>query len=147
MVTAIIRITGHFLPGMRERKWGRILSVASSGVVQPIPNLGLSNTVRSALIGWSKTLSSEVAADGVTVNVVVPGRIQTERVNEIDEHAAKRTNVSVDEIARESRKSIPAGRYGTVEEFGAVAAFLSSTAASYVTGSIIRVDGGLIRSI
>jgi 3-oxoacyl-[acyl-carrier protein] reductase len=94
-----------------------------------------------------KTLAGEVAADGVTVNVLAPGRIATDRTRSIDAALAKRTSRSEDEVARESAASIPAGRYGSVEEFGAVAAFLASTAASYVTGSIIRIDGGAIRSL
>jgi len=147
MVVPLVRITGHFLPGMRGRKWGRILTVASSGVVQPIVNLALSNALRTSLVGWSKTLSSEVAIDGVTANVILPGRIQTERVNQIDEHAAKQAGRTAGEVARDSQRAIPAGRYGTVDEFAAAAVFLVSGQASYITGSVVRVDGGLIRSV
>jgi 3-oxoacyl-[acyl-carrier protein] reductase len=147
MVGSVLRITGHFLPAMRAAKWGRIITIASSGVVQPIPNLGISNALRSSLVGWSKTLSAEVAADGVTVNMILPGRIQTERVDDMDALVAKQQNKSVAEIARASHASIPMGRYGTVEEFAAVAVFLASDRASYVTGSLVRVDGGYIRSI
>jgi 3-oxoacyl-[acyl-carrier protein] reductase len=147
MVASLIGVTNHFLPGMRDRKWGRILTVVSSGVLQPIPNLALSNTLRLSLVGWSKTLAAEVAADGVTVNMLLPGRIQTERVNEIDQHAAKTAGKSVEDIVAESKVAIPAGRYGTVEEFGAVAAFLASVPAAYVTGSILRIDGGYVKSI
>ncbi len=147
MVASLIGITNRFLPGMRERKWGRILTVASSGVVQPIPNLALSNTLRLSLIGWSKTLAAEVAADGVTVNVLLPGRIQTERVEEIDRHTATLMGISVEEVAHRSKLAIPAGRYGTVEEFGAAAAFLAGVPAAYVTGSMLRVDGGYVKSL
>jgi len=147
MVASLIGITNHFLPGMRQRRWGRILTVVSSGVVQPIPNLALSNTLRLSLVGWSKTLATEVAADGVTVNMVMPGRIHTERVNEIDQLAAKTTGKNVDDIVAESKATIPAGRYGTVEEIAAVAAFLVSVPAAYVTGSITRVDGGYVKAI
>jgi 3-oxoacyl-[acyl-carrier protein] reductase len=132
---------------MRARRWGRIITIASSGVVQPIANLGISNALRSSLVAWSKTLSSEVAADGVTVNVILPGRIHTERVDEMDAFAAKQQNKSIAEVARASQAAIPMGRYGTVGEFAAVAAFLASDLASYVTGSLLRVDGGYIRSI
>lgn len=147
MVASVIGITNRFLPGMRERKWGRILTVASSGALQPIPNLALSNTLRLSLLGWSKTLAAEVAADGVTVNVILPGRIQTERLNEIDQHTAKVMQTSVAEVIDASKLTIPMGRYGTVEEFGAVAAFLAGGPAAYVTGSILRVDGGYMSSI
>ncbi len=147
MVASLIGVTNYFLPGMRQRRWGRILTVVSSGVLQPIPNLALSNTLRLSLVGWSKTLAAEVAADGVTVNLLMPGRIQTERVVEIDHAAAKVAGKSVDEIVAESKASIPAGRYGTIEEFGAVAAFLASVPAAYVTGTMMRIDGGYVRSL
>ncbi len=147
MVASVIGITNRFLPGMRERKWGRILTVASSGALQPIPNLALSNTLRLSLVGWSKTLAAEVAADGVTVNVILPGRIQTERLNEIDQHTAKVAHTTLEEVVNASKLAIPMGRYGTIEEFGAVAAFLAGVQAGYITGSTVRVDGGYMRSI
>ena len=147
MFLAHIRIAGHFLPGMRSQKWGRILVCSSSGAVQPIPALAISNTIRAGLIGWAKTLSAEVAADGVTVNTLLPGRIKTERVDEIDAATAKRLGKSVEDVVAASKATIPAGRYGTVAEFGAVGAFLVSGPASYVTGSVIRADGGFIRGM
>jgi len=147
MVLGIISLTDLALPAMRARKWGRVLTVASSGVIQPIPTIGMSNTLRSALVGWSKTLAGEVGGDGVTVNMLLPGRIDTERVEQLDRVLAERQKKSVEQVAEEARKTIPAGRYGTIEEFGAVAAFLASTKAGYVTGSLIRIDGGAIRSI
>lgn len=142
-----LRLVSAFLPGMRERKWGRILVLSSSGVLQPIPNLGISNALRSSLIGWAKTLSNEVAPDGVTVNTIMPGRIKTDRVDQIDAAAAEREGKTVEEIVRASRATIPIARYGTVEEFADVAAFLMSERASYVTGGLIRVDGGAVRSV
>jgi 3-oxoacyl-[acyl-carrier protein] reductase len=145
MVMSLLRVTGRLLPAMRARRWGRILTIASSSVVQPIPHLGISNTLRAALVTWSKSLATEVAADGVTVNVILPGRIRTQRVEELDRLTAQRQNKSMDDIVRQSQAAIPIGRYGTIEEFGAVAAFLVSERASYVTGSSVRVDGGLIR--
>ena len=146
MVTRLVEITTRLLPGMRERRWGRILTITSSGVVQPIPNLGLSNTLRASLITWSKTLAAEVAADGVTANCILPGRIHTQRVDELDEGRAKRQGVSVEEVAAQARASIPVGRYGRVEEFASMATFLCSELASYVTGSMVRVDGGHIQA-
>lgn len=147
MVTPLLALTLDLVPDMRKRGWGRVLTIASSGVVQPIPHLPISNSLRSAVVGFMKTLAGEVAKDGVTVNVLAPGRIATARTQSIDAAAAARTGKSEDDVARESFATIPAGRYGTVEEFGAVAAFLASAGASYVTGSIIRVDGGAIRSV
>ncbi|QBF30321.1 SDR family oxidoreductase [Thalassococcus sp. S3] len=147
MVMRVVDITARLLPPMRERGWGRIITIGSSGVIQPIPNLGLSNALRSTLVGWSKSLSSDVAADGVTVNMLLPGRIHTERVDELDSAVSNRTGKSLEETRAASRATIPAGRYGTVEEFASVAAFLASVPASYVTGSLIRCDGGAIRSV
>lgn len=147
MATNLFEATRLTLPGMIERQWGRVITIASSGVEQPIPNLGISNAVRAAIVGWSKTLSNEVAADGITVNVALPGRIHTQRVDELDGAAAARSNQTQQAVATASRASIPVGRYGTVEEFASVVTFLCSEHASYVTGSRIRVDGGAIRSI
>jgi 3-oxoacyl-[acyl-carrier protein] reductase len=146
MVLSVITITDALLPSMRARRWGRILTVVSSGVLQPIPILGLSNSLRAAIVGWSKTLATEVARDGVTVNVLVPGRIDTERVRITDEHVAEREGIAPAEAARRSAATIPMGRYGTVEEFAAVAAFVASERASYMTGSMVRIDGGIVRS-
>lgn len=147
MVASLIQLTDKLLPAMRRRGWGRIITTTSSGVIAPIPNLALSNALRMSLLGWSKTLASEVAADGVTVNVMVPGRIATDRVGQLDAIKAKRENSSAEAVAEKSRQSIPAGRYGEPQEYGATAAFLASQPASYITGAVIRVDGGLIGSI
>lgn len=147
MVVRLIEITNLCLPGMRKNGWGRVLTLASSGVQQPIPNLSISNTIRSALVGWNKSLSNEVAADGITANILAPGRVNTARTEQLDAAAAERQGKTVAEINAASRATIPTGRYGDVAEFGAVAAFLVSARASYITGSIIRCDGGSIRSV
>lgn len=146
LVSPFVRFLDLALPPMRSRGWGRIVAIGSSGVDQPIPNLALSNILRPAVAGLCKTLSAEVAADGVTVNMVLPGRIATDRVAEGDQRNAKRQGISVDEAVRRSRASIPMGRYGEPDEFGSMVAFLCSEQASYVTGARIRVDGGYIRS-
>ena len=147
MFLSQVRLTDAALPGMRERKWGRILLTASSGGVQPIDGLGISNTMRAGLLGWVKTLSNEVAADGITVNTIQPGRVHTERVDQVDQAAAKRRDKSFDEIVETMRAEIPMRRYGDVAEYAAPAAFLLSDKASYITGATLRVDGGFIKAI
>jgi 3-oxoacyl-[acyl-carrier protein] reductase len=147
MVLSIIAITDRVLPAMRARHWGRIITSTSSGVVSPIPNLGISNALRLSLVGWSKTLAREVAGDGITANIILPGRIATDRIRFLDEAKAKREGRTVEDVAAESTRSIPVGRYGKPEEYGAAVAFLASERAAYITGSVIRVDGGLIASV
>jgi 3-oxoacyl-[acyl-carrier protein] reductase len=132
---------------MKSRGWGRILTSTSSGVIAPIPNLAISNALRLSLVGWSKTLAREVGKDGITANIIVPGRIATSRVAALDNAKAKREERSAEEVAAESRAAIPLGRYGSPEEYADVVAFLASERAAYITGSVIRVDGGLIPSI
>lgn len=147
MFLSAVRLTRLALAGMRARGFGRIVAVVSSAVIQPIPNLGVSNTIRLALVGWAKTLAGELAGAGITVNCVAPGRIATDRVAELDHGQAAREGIGLEEVQRRSRASIPIGRYGDPEEFAAVVSFLASVRASYVTGSVVRVDGGLIRSV
>jgi len=146
MVLSVITMTDALLPGMRRRRWGRILTVVSSGIIQPIPVLAISNSLRASLVSWSKTLSDEIAADGVTANILMPGRIDTERVRMTDEATAKRQNISMNEVVKRSFATIPMRRYGRVEELAAAAAFILSERASYMTGSIVRVDGGIVRT-
>lgn len=147
MVLSVVAIADRVVPRMCDRGWGRIVTSTSSGVVAPIPNLGLSNSLRSALLGWSKTLAREVGHAGVTANVVVPGRIGTGRTRSLDKSRAEREGRSVDEVSGESTASIPVGRCGDPAEYAAVVAFLAGAPASYVTGSLVRVDGGLIPGI
>ncbi|NYT23857.1 SDR family oxidoreductase [Alcaligenaceae bacterium] len=147
MVLSIIKITDRVLPNMRARKWGRIVTSASSGVVAPIPNLAISNALRMSLVGWSKSLAREVAKEGITANIIVPGRIATDRIRFLDQAKAERESRPVESVMAESTASIPAGRYGEPAEYANVVAFLASQAASYVTGATIRVDGGLIASV
>ncbi len=147
MVLSVIAITDRVLPGMRARHWGRIITSTSSGIVAPIPNLGISNALRLSLVGWSKTLAREVGKDGITANIVLPGRIATGRITFLDEAKAKREGRTVEDVSAESTATIPLGRYGKPEEYADVVTFLASERAAYLTGSVIRADGGLIASV
>ena len=147
MVLSLIAITDRVIPGMRQRKWGRIITSTTSGAVAPIKNLAISNTLRAALLAWSKTLAAEVAADGITVNVIMPGRIATDRLRQLDEARAKREGISFEEVMKSSLSQIPMGRYGDPREYGDAAAFLASQNASFITGTVMRVDGGQIQAI
>jgi len=147
MVLSVISITDRVLPGMRTRKFGRVITSTSSGVIAPIPNLGLSNALRTSLVGWSKTLAGEVGRDGVTSNIVLPGRVATPRIQFLDEQKAGRESRAVEDVRAQSMASIAVGRYGEPQEYADVVTFLASARAAYVTGSVVRVDGGLIASI
>jgi 3-oxoacyl-[acyl-carrier protein] reductase len=147
MVLSVFRLTDRVLPGMRAAGWGRILNVASSTVIEPSPVLGVSNTLRASVAAWAKSLASEVASDGITVNTLLPGRIATPRIQRLDQAAAERAGVTPEQAQAKSLESIPVGRLGDPTEFGAVAAFLASPRAAYVTGSLVRIDGGAIRAI
>lgn len=142
-----ITVATELLPGMRQRRWGRIVAVLSSTIRQPIPNLVYSTGGRWALAGWMKTTAAAVARDRVTINGVLPGRLETERVAELDRLRAEAEGRSAEEARAASEASIPIGRYGRPEELGAVVAFLCSERASYVTGGFIPVDGGMIQAL
>jgi 3-oxoacyl-[acyl-carrier protein] reductase len=145
LLLSSVRLIRGVLPGMRERRWGRIINSTSVAVKQPIGNLLLSNAVRTAVIGLAKSLSNEVAAEGITVNNLLPGSIYTDRVIQNTEATARRTGQSVEEIRRAAEAQIPLGRYGRVEEYAAAAAFLASERASYITGTNLLVDGGVYK--
>ncbi len=147
MVMPFFRVTDMLIGEMRERKWGRVLNVASYSVIEPIPTIGISNTLRSAVVGWAKTLAGEVARDGITVNMLLPGVIATDRSKSLHQGMAKRLNISEEEALKRFETTLPVGRMGSAAEFGAVAAFLASPLAAYVTGSMIRIDGGLTRAV
>ncbi len=142
-----IALTQGVLPGMKERRWGRILNITSIAVKQPVDNLILSNSVRAGLTGFARTLANEVAAFGITVNNLLPGYTRTQRVEELAESSAKQQGKTPAEIIGAWESQIPMGRLGTPEEFASAAAFLVSERASYVTGTSIQVDGGWIRSL
>jgi 3-oxoacyl-[acyl-carrier protein] reductase len=132
---------------MRQRKWGRIITSTTSGAIAPIKNLAISNTLRAALLAWSKTLAAEVAADGITVNIIMPGRVATDRLRQLDEARAKRENIAYEAVVKASLSQIPMGRYGDPKEYGDAAAFLASQNASFITGTVMRIDGGQIQAI
>ena len=135
------------LPGMRAARWGRIVNVISTSVYEPIPNLGVSNTIRGAVAGWAKTLSREVAAEGITVNNVLPGYTETGRLDQILRDRARAGGQSEDAVAATMRQSVPAGRFARPEEVAAAIAFLCAPAAGYINGVSLAVDGGRMQSI
>lgn len=139
LMLAPMALIERVAPGMKERGFGRILNVSSSAVREPIPVLMLSNAHRSGLLAAFKTLARDLAGDGITVNTVLPGRIATDRLAD--------PQGSLEGAEAAAKEQVPAGRLGTVEEFAAVAAFLCSERASYVTGAAVPVDGGLLQSI
>jgi 3-oxoacyl-[acyl-carrier protein] reductase len=147
MVLNQIRLTEAVLPAMRQRGFGRIISVSSTSIVEPFAALAISNSLRAALAGWMKTLAGEVAKDGVTVNLLLPGSFATERVEDLDRRAAERQGVPASDIAEANMRDIPAGRYGDPKEFGQLSAFLASPKAAYITGTALRIDGGATRSL
>ncbi len=147
LVLSAVRLTRAVLPAMRSRKKGSIVLLTSSSVKEPIANLALSNVLRPSVAALAKTLAMELAAEGVRVNHVIPGRISTDRVRELDEIASKKQGITLVEQQERSQKLIPLGRYGKPEEFARAVVFLLSDAASYITGASLQVDGGQIRSV
>jgi len=144
---SVVRLCRSVVLGMQARKWGRIVIDTSFTVKQPLENLILSNAIRAGVVGMAKTLSSEVAKDGVTVNYICPGYIQTERVDQLLDNRARQNNTSREAEARSIASAIPMGRIGRVDEFAAAAVFLMSERASYITGMSLTVDGGLTKGI
>jgi 3-oxoacyl-[acyl-carrier protein] reductase len=147
LLRSAVELTRSLLPGMKERKWGRILNVTSIAAKQPIAGLMLSNSLRAAVIGFARTLANEVAPFGVTVNNLLPGYTRTDRVQELARANKEKSGGSDKDIVAQWEKEIPMGRLGEPREFAALATFLASERASYITGSSIAVDGGWIRSL
>jgi 3-oxoacyl-[acyl-carrier protein] reductase len=147
LVLSVIRLVRLVVPAMKQRGGGSIVMATSSAVKEPIPNLALSNVLRAPVSALAKTLALELAPSNIRVNQIIPGRIDTDRVRQLDETNGRRNGLTADEQRGRSMATIPMGRYGTPEEFGNVAAFLLSDAASYMTGASILVDGGLTRSV
>ncbi len=144
---SVLNLTRGVLPGMRKQAWGRILNITSISVKQPVDQLILSNSLRAAVTGFARTLANEVAAQGITVNNLLPGYTLTQRVQELAESAASSRDCSPEEVFAGWEEQIPMGRLGRPEEFAALAAFLASDRASYITGASIPVDGGWIRAL
>ena len=142
-----VRLIREVLPTMRRQRSGSILVVTSSTILEPVEYLLLSNVMRSGVANLVKSLSREVAGDGIRVNNIVPGRIDTPRVQSLEAATAQRQGVTPEEVRAGNEAAVPLGRYGTPEEFGRVGAFLLSPAASYVTGEIVVVDGGVRRGV
>lgn len=147
LATTPIELATRLLPGMRQHGWGRVVAILSSGVRQPIGDLVYSNSGRSALAAWLKTTARTIAAEGVTLNGVMPGRIATPRIHELDSGRAEREGSTEEAVRSAHIATIPAGRYGRPEELGALVAFLASDRASYITGQLVAVDGGLIAGL
>jgi len=147
LLTSAVGLAQAVLPGMKERRWGRILNVTSIAVKQPIDGLMLSNSLRAAVTGFARTLANEVASFNVTVNNILPGYTRTDRVEQLARGASQRSGASAEDTFTKWEKEIPMRRLGEPREFAALAAFLASERASYITGSSIAVDGGWIRSL
>jgi 3-oxoacyl-[acyl-carrier protein] reductase len=147
LLRGTVEMTRRVLPGMRQRKWGRVLNVTSITVKQPVDGLMLSNSLRAAVTGFARTLATEVAQDGVTVNCILPGYTRTERVAQLAAATAEREKMTVEQVNARTEAQVPMRRLGEPREFAALAAFLVSERASYVTGQSVAVDGGWIRGL
>lgn len=146
-LASAVELTRRVLPGMKQRRWGRLINVTSIAVKQPVDQLILSNSLRAAVTGFARTLANEVAPFGITVNNVLPGYTRTERVDELAAARSAREGISAADVRAEFERQIPAGRLGEPQELAALTAFLASERAAYITGQSIAVDGGWIRSL
>jgi 3-oxoacyl-[acyl-carrier protein] reductase len=144
---SVVRLTKAVIPAMKEQNWGRIIHMASVTVKQPVPGMLLSNTIRPAVIGFSKSIAEEVAGYQITVNAVCPGHFSTNRLRELMENKAQQSNISVKQIENELIDQVPLRRIGDPEEFGNLVAFLASEKAGYLTGATIQIDGGYVKGI
>lgn len=144
---SVVELTRALLPGMRSRKWGRIINITSIAAKQPVDNLILSNSIRAAVTGFARSLANEVATDGITVNNILPGYTRTERVEQLADSTATKEGITREDVLARFEKEIPMRRLGETNEFAALAAFLASERASYITGQSIAVDGGWIKGL
>ncbi len=144
---SVIQLIHEVLPSMRKQKWGRIVNLASVSVKQPIPGLMLSNVLRPAVIGLTKSLSQELAGDNILVNAVCPGYFLTDRVKSLLQDRADKAKKQTDKIVEEMVKEIPLGRMGDPQELADLVAFLASPRSGYITGTVIQVDGGMVKGL
>jgi 3-oxoacyl-[acyl-carrier protein] reductase len=147
LLMSAVSLTRRVVPGMVQKKWGRLIYITSSSLRQPVPNLVLSNTVRLSLAGLSKSLALEYVSNGITSNGIMQGHILTDRQRQVAQDVSSRTGKSLDEAMKQMLQDVPAGRYGQSEEVGYLVAFLASEKASYINGTMLAIDGGLIRSV
>ncbi|HLW18856.1 MAG TPA: SDR family oxidoreductase [Cyclobacteriaceae bacterium] len=139
--------TSLAMEGMKRKKFGRIINVSSMSVKEPLPNMALSNSLRAAVVNWAKTLAAEVAADGITVNNILTGSFNTERLKSLHQKQAEQKGVDLEEWRKQAADKIPMKRFGKPEEYGYLATFLASEYAAYITGTNIPIDGGVLKSI
>jgi 3-oxoacyl-[acyl-carrier protein] reductase len=147
LLRSAVELTRGFVPGMRERQWGRVIGITSIAVKKPVPSLVLSNSLRAAVTGYFRTLADEVAPDGVTVNTVLPGYTATERLDELADATVRRTGASRESVFDRWKADTPAARLGTPAEVAAAIAFLASVPAGFITGQAVCVDGGASRTL
>ena len=143
---SVVHTTSLVIPGMQKNKWGRIINVTSVSVKEPLNYLVLSNSIRSAVVAWAKSLSVDLGSDGITVNSILTGYFDTERIKELNKEKSKSLNISETEVLEKMKSLVPASRLGRPEEYGYLISFLSSDNAAYINGASIPIDGGLLKS-
>ncbi len=143
---SVVHTTSLVIPHMQKNKWGRIINVTSVSVKEPLNYLVLSNSIRSAVVAWAKSLSVDIGKDGITINSILTGYFDTERIKELNKEKSKSLNISEDEVLEKMKSLVPLNRLGKTEEYGYLVSFLSSDKASYINGASIPIDGGLLKS-